>query len=48
LSAGYQFDATSATMKVVPAAFGASAGWSKDNFDEMGTWFKSLMSDSFA
>jgi NADH dehydrogenase FAD-containing subunit len=48
LSAGYQFDTETASMKLVPESFGASAGWSQDNFDEMGTWFKALMADSFA
>ena len=48
LSAGYQYDPTSAAMKVVPASFGASAGWSSNNFDQMNNWFKSLMLDSFA
>jgi NADH dehydrogenase FAD-containing subunit len=48
LSAGYQFDPATASMKLVAESFGASAGWSQDNFDEMGTWFKALMADSFA
>lgn len=48
LSAGYQYDPVSAAMKVVPASFGASTGWSANNFDQMNNWFKSLMMDSFA
>jgi sulfide dehydrogenase [flavocytochrome c] flavoprotein subunit len=48
LSAGYQYDPTSAAMKLVPASFGASTGWSSNNFDQMNNWFKSLMLDSFA
>ena len=44
----FQYDAATAAMKTVPEAFGASAGWSGDNFDDMNTWFKSLMSDTFA
>lgn len=48
LSAGYQYDTTTAAMKLVPASFGASEGWSANNFDQMNNWFKSLMLDSFA
>lgn len=48
LSAGYQYDPGSAAMKLVPASFGASAGWSSNNFDQMNNWFRSLMLDSFA
>jgi len=48
LSAGYQYDSDSAAMKLVPASFGASDGWSAKNFDQMNNWFKSLMQDSFA
>lgn len=48
LSAGYQFDSATGAMKVVAESFGASAGWSANNFDQMGNWFTSLMADSFA
>ncbi len=48
LSAGYQFDPATGGMKLVAESFGASAGWSASNFDRMGSWFKSLMADSFA
>ena len=48
LTAGFQYDSASASMKGAAAATGASAGWSKDGFDEMNTWFNALMADSFA
>lgn len=48
LHAMFQYDAATAAMKTVPEAFGASAGWSSDNLDDMNTWFKALMSDTFA
>lgn len=48
LTAVFQYDATAKAMAGVAAAGGASTGWSKDNFDEMNTWFKALMADSFA
>ena len=32
----------------VAAAGGASEGWSGDHFEDMGTWFRALMADSFA
>lgn len=48
LTAAFQFDAARSAMKVVPASSAASPDWNQDNFEEMGTWFKSLMSDSFA
>jgi hypothetical protein len=35
-------------MVGVPAGTAASAGWDSDGFDDMGTWFKALMADSFA
>lgn len=48
LTAVFQYDGGSSTMKPVVASSAASVGWSKDNFDEMNTWFKALMADSFA
>ncbi len=48
LTAVFQYDAVSNTMKPVVASSTASAGWSKGNFDQMNTWFKALMADSFA
>ena len=48
LTAAFQYDAASQAMKAVPASSSASTGWSKDNFEDMGTWFKALMADTFA
>jgi NADH dehydrogenase FAD-containing subunit len=48
LTAGYQYDAATGSMLAVAAGSGASTGWSGDNFDEMGQWFKALMADTFA
>lgn len=48
LTAVFQYDAATSAMKGVAAASGASTGWDQDSFEEMGTWFKSLMGDSFA
>lgn len=48
LTAAFQYDTATAAMKVVPASSAASTTWTKGNFEEMGTWFTSLMSDSFA
>ena len=48
LTAVFQYDGGSSTMKPVVASSAASVGWSKDNFDEMNTWFKALMADTFA
>jgi hypothetical protein len=32
----------------VPAASGASVGWSSGNFKQMNTWFNALMADTYA
>jgi NADH dehydrogenase FAD-containing subunit len=48
LTAGFQYDPVARAMAPVAAAGGASNGWSSDSFEDMGTWFKSLMSDTFA
>ena len=48
LHALYQYDSTSASMKVVPAAAQASFGWSGENFKDMGKWFQALMADTFS
>jgi sulfide dehydrogenase [flavocytochrome c] flavoprotein subunit len=39
---------TGPAMVPVAASSAASTGWNGDNFAEMGTWFKTLMADSFA
>jgi sulfide dehydrogenase [flavocytochrome c] flavoprotein chain len=48
LHALFQYDSASASMKAVPAATTASVGWNGDHFEDMGTWFKALMADTFA
>lgn len=48
LHAVYQYDATKRAMVTVPTATGASDGWSSDDFEDMHTWFRALMADSFA
>lgn len=48
LTAVFQYDPASASMKTVATSSAASIGWNKDNFEEMNTWFKALMADSFA
>jgi hypothetical protein len=48
LTAGFQYDPVARAMAPVAAAGGASNGWSSGSFEDMGTWFKSLMSDTFA
>jgi NADPH-dependent 2,4-dienoyl-CoA reductase/sulfur reductase-like enzyme len=47
LTAVFQYDRSSASMKAVAASSAASIGWNKDNFEEMDIWFKALMADSF-
>ncbi|MDH4049938.1 MAG: NAD(P)/FAD-dependent oxidoreductase [Rubrivivax sp.] len=48
LHAVFQYDAASRTMVAVPAASGASTGWSGGHYEDMGVWFRALMADSFA
>jgi sulfide dehydrogenase [flavocytochrome c] flavoprotein chain len=48
LTAGYQYDAATASMQTVAAGSGASTGWDGDSFEEMGKWFKYLMAETFA
>ena len=48
LTAVFQYDPAARLMSSVPAAGGASNGWSKDHYEDMTQWFKSLMKDSFA
>lgn len=48
LNAGFQYDPAARAMAPVAAAGGASAGWSQGSFEDMGVWFRSLMSDTFA
>lgn len=48
LEAVFQYDPSARVMVPVANATGASVGWSSDNFDQMQTWFKALMADTFA
>ena len=48
LHAVFQYDPAARAMASVPAATGASAGWSANDFKDMNTWFNALMADSFA
>lgn len=48
LTAVFAYDPASATMKVVPESFGEAGAGTKDNFEDMLKWFRSLMADSFA
>jgi sulfide dehydrogenase [flavocytochrome c] flavoprotein chain len=48
LHALFQYDPPSGNMAAVAGATGASAGWDSDNFEQMQTWFKALMADTFA
>ena len=48
LTAVFQYDPITRSMKPVAASSTASAGWSSENFQDMNTWFRSLMSDTFA
>lgn len=47
LTAGFQYDPATRLMTPVAAAGGASTGWNRSNFEDMETWFKALMSDTF-
>jgi sulfide dehydrogenase [flavocytochrome c] flavoprotein subunit len=47
LTAGFQYDTATRLMTPVAAAGGASTGWNRSNFEDMETWFKALMSDTF-
>ncbi|MGM9488292.1 FAD-dependent oxidoreductase [Ideonella sp. YS5] len=48
LEAVFQYDPSTRVMVPVANATGASVGWSRDNFDQMQTWFRALMADTFA
>jgi len=47
LTAVFQYNPATGTMQPVAASSAASVGWNQDNFDQMNTWFKALMADSF-
>lgn len=48
LTAVFQYDPAARAMASVPAAAGASVGWSSSNFKQMNTWFNALMADTYA
>lgn len=48
LTAVFQYNPTTATMQVVAASSAACAGWSREHFKDMNTWFKTLMANGFA
>ncbi len=48
LTAVYQYNPATAAMVAASASYGASVGWNSDHFEDMNTWFKALMADSFA
>jgi len=47
LTAVYAYDPTTRTMQVVPGASGEANRPSKDNYEDMGKWFTTLMADTF-
>lgn len=47
LTAVFQYDPVSKTMKPAAASSAASAGWNSGNIKQMNTWFDALMADSF-
>jgi NADPH-dependent 2,4-dienoyl-CoA reductase/sulfur reductase-like enzyme len=48
LQAVFQYNPTTGLMQAVPEAGGASLGWSGEHHEDMGTWFRTLMADTFA
>ena len=48
LTAVFQYDSASRSMQAVSASSAASAGWGTGNFQDMTTWFRALMSDTFS
>jgi sulfide dehydrogenase [flavocytochrome c] flavoprotein chain len=47
LTAVFQYNPATGAMQPVAASSAASVGWNQDHFDQMNTWFKALMADSF-
>ncbi len=47
LTVVYAYDPVSRTMVPVPGASGEAGAPSKDNYEEMGKWFTTLMADTF-
>jgi NADPH-dependent 2,4-dienoyl-CoA reductase/sulfur reductase-like enzyme len=48
LTAVFAYDPATRTMKAVPASAGEARAPSKDNYEEMFVWFRTLMGDTFA
>ncbi|HRE12656.1 MAG TPA: FAD/NAD(P)-binding oxidoreductase [Usitatibacteraceae bacterium] len=48
LTAVFGYDPATRTMKVVPGATGEALSASKDHYEDMFVWFRTLMRDSFA
>jgi sulfide dehydrogenase [flavocytochrome c] flavoprotein chain len=47
LTAAFQYDAASNSMKLVPAAFGEARAPSQDNYQEMFKWADNIFADSY-
>ena len=48
LTAVFAYDPATRTMKVVPGATGEATAASKDHYEDMFVWFRTLMRDTFA
>jgi sulfide dehydrogenase [flavocytochrome c] flavoprotein chain len=48
LSAVFQYDPVGLTMVAAPNGSAASTSWNSEHYEDMGTWFRALMADSFA
>jgi sulfide dehydrogenase [flavocytochrome c] flavoprotein chain len=48
LTVVFAYDPTTKTMKAVPASAGEATAPSKDNYEEMFVWFRTLMGETFA
>jgi NADPH-dependent 2,4-dienoyl-CoA reductase/sulfur reductase-like enzyme len=48
LTAVFAYDPATRTMKVVPGATGEALAATKDHFEDMFVWFRTLMGDTFA
>jgi len=48
LTAVFAYDPATRTMKVVPGASGEALAASKDHYEDMFVWFRTLMGDTFA
>jgi len=48
LTAVFQYNPATRTMKPVIKSSAASTGWTQKNFKQMNKWFDALMADTFA